>query len=171
VKLEQLRDWLVAEGCTRVAMESTGIDWRPVYARLEGHVDLIVGNAKPMKTVPGRKTDVKDCEWISDLARHGLITRSFVPARPIRQLRDLTRYRRKLSQTQATERNRLIKLLESVNIKLSGLISDVFGVSGPGHAAGADRGQADARGNGAARPRPDAAQDRRAGPGLGRHDR
>jgi transposase len=80
--------------------------------------------------VPGRKTDVKDCEWISDLARHGLIARSFVPPRPIRDLRDLTRYRRKLSQVQAAERNRLIKLRESANIKLSGLIRDVFGVSG-----------------------------------------
>jgi transposase len=129
-ELEQLREWLLAEGCTVVAMESTGVYWRPIYATLEGHFDLIVGNARHMKTVPGRKTDVKDCEWISDLARHGLITRSFVPPRPIRALRDLTRYRRKLSQTQASERNRLIKLLESANIKLSGLISDVFGVSG-----------------------------------------
>jgi transposase len=130
VELEQLRDWLLAEGCSLAAMESTGIYWRPVYAMLEGHLDLIVGNAQHMKTVPGRKTDVKDCDWISDLARHGLIARSFVPPRPIRALRDLTRYRRKLSQAQATERNRLIKLLESANIKLSGLISDVFGVSG-----------------------------------------
>jgi transposase len=83
-----------------------------------------------MKTVPGRKTDVKDCEWISDLVRHGLIAPSFVPPRPIRDLRDLTRARRKLAQAQAAERNRLIKILESANIKLAGLISDVFGVSG-----------------------------------------
>lgn len=129
-ELQQMRDWLVTEGCTLVAMESTGIYWRPVYAVLEGHFDLIVGNAQHMKNVPGRKTDVKDCEWISDLARHGLIARSFVPPRPIRDLRDLTRYRRKLSQAQSAERNRLIKLLESANIKLSGLISDVFGISG-----------------------------------------
>jgi transposase len=128
--LEEMRDWLAASGCTLVAMESTGIYWHPIYATLEGHFDLIVGNAQHIKNVPGRKTDVKDCEWISDLARHGLIARSFVPPRPIRDLRDLTRYRRKLSQTQASERNRLIKLLESANIKLSGLISDVFGVSG-----------------------------------------
>jgi transposase len=128
--LEELRDWLAAEGCMLVAMESTGIYWHPVYAVLEGHFDLIVGNAKHMKNVPGRKTDVKDCGWISDLARHGLIARSFVPPRPIRDLRDLTRYRRKLSQVQAAERNRLIRLLESATIKLSGLISDVFGVSG-----------------------------------------
>jgi transposase len=128
--LEEMRDWLAAAECTVVAMESTGIYWHPVYAALEGHFDLIVGNAQHIKNVPGRKTDVKDCEWISDLARHGLIARSFVPPRPIRDLRDLTRYRRKLSQAQAAERNRLIKLLESANIKLSGLISDVFGVSG-----------------------------------------
>lgn len=128
--LEEMQDWLTACGCTLVAMESTGIYWHPVYAALEGHFELIVGNAQHIKNVPGRKTDVKDCEWISDLARHGLIARSFVPPRPIRDLRDLTRYRRKLSQAQASERNRLIKLLESANIKLSGLISDVFGVSG-----------------------------------------
>src|ERR1700692_1561785 len=128
--LQTMRDWLLAAGCTLVAMESTGIYWRPVHAELEGHFDLIVGNAQHIKNVPGRKTDVKDCAWISELARHGLIARSFVPPRPIRDLRDLTRYRRKLSQTQAAERNRLIKLLESANIKLSGVISDVFGVSG-----------------------------------------
>jgi transposase len=129
-ELEELRAWLAASGCTLVAMESTGIYWRPVYAVVEGHFDLIVGNAQHIKNVPGRKTDVKDCEWISDLARHGLIARSFVPPRPIRDLRDLTRYRRKLSQAGAAERNRLIKLLESANIKLSGVASDVFGVSG-----------------------------------------
>jgi transposase len=129
-ELEAMRTWLSASGCTLVAMESTGIYWRPVHAALEGHFDLVVGNAQHIKNVPGRKTDVKDCEWISDLARHGLIARSFVPPRPIRDLRDLTRYRRKVSQTQASERNRLIRMLESANIKLSGLISDVFGVSG-----------------------------------------
>jgi transposase len=129
-ELGKLRDWLLASGCTLVAMESTGIYWRPVYAELEGHFELTVGNAQHIKNVPGRKTDVKDCEWISDLARHGLIAKSFVPPRPIRDLRDLTRYRRKLSQNQASERNRLIKMLESANIKLSGLVSDLFGVSG-----------------------------------------
>jgi transposase len=101
-----------------------------VHAELERHFEVIVGNAQHIKNVPGRKTDVKDCAWIGDLARHGLIARSFVPPRPIRDLRDLTRYRRKLSQVQAAERNRLIKLLESANIKLSGVVSDVFGVSG-----------------------------------------
>ena len=128
--LREMRDWLKASGCTLVAMESTGVYWKPIHAELEGHFEIIVGNAHHIKNVPGRKTDVKDCEWISDLARHGLIANSFVPLRPIRDLRDLTRYRRKLVEAQAAERNRLIKLLESAGIKLSGVISDVFGVSG-----------------------------------------
>jgi transposase len=129
-ELREMRDWLKEADCTLVAMESTGVYWKPVYAELEGHFEIIVGNAHHIKNVPGRKTDVKDCEWISDLARHGLIANSFVPPRAIRDLRDLTRYRRKLVQTQAAERNRLIKLLESASIKLAGVISDVFGVSG-----------------------------------------
>lgn len=128
--LREMRDWLRMSGCTLVAMESTGVYWKPVHAELEGHFELVVGNAHHIKNVPGRKTDVKDCEWISDLARHGLIAHSFVPPRAIRDLRDLTRYRRKLVQAQAAERSRLIKLLESASIKLSGVISDVFGVSG-----------------------------------------
>ena len=128
--LEELRDWLKVTGCTLVAMESTGIYWKPVHAVLEDHFELVVGNAHHIKNVPGRKTDVKDCEWISELARHGLIAKSFVPPRPIRDLRDLTRYRCKLVQSGAAERNRLLKLLESANIKLSSVASDVFGVSG-----------------------------------------
>jgi transposase len=111
-------------------MESTGVYWKPVYAMLEDRFDLIVGNAQRIKNVPGRKTDVKDSEWICDLARHGLIAHSFVPPRAIRELRDLTRYRRKLVQAASGERNRLIKLLESAGIKLAGVVSDVFGVSG-----------------------------------------
>jgi transposase len=128
--LEAMRAWLEAAGCTQVAMESTGVDWQPVYSVLEGHFALVVGNAHHIKNVPGRKTDVKDCEWIADLARHGLIAPSFVPPAPIRELRDLTRYRRKLSEAGASERNRLLKLLETANIKLAGVASDVFGVSG-----------------------------------------
>lgn len=129
-ELREMRDWLKRSGCTLVAMESTGDYWKPVYAELEGHFELIVGNAQHIKNVPGRKTDVKDCDWISDLARHGLIAGSFVPPRPIRDLRDLTRYRRKLVDAQSAERNRLLKLLESASIKLAGVASDVFGVSG-----------------------------------------
>ena len=129
-ELEELRDWLKTNGCTLVAMESTGVYWMPVYAVLEDHFEMVVGNAHHIKNVPGRKTDIRDCDWISELARHGLIAKSFVPPRPIRELRDLTRYRRKLVQSTASERNRLLKLLESANIKLSSVASDVFGVSG-----------------------------------------
>lgn len=128
--LEELRNWLKDNGCTLVAMESTGVYWKPVHAVLEDHFEMVVGNARHIKNVPGRKTDVKDCDWISDLARHGLIAKSFVPPRPIRELRDLTRYRCKLVQATSAERNRLLKLLESANIKLSSVASDVFGVSG-----------------------------------------
>jgi transposase len=102
----------------------------------------VVGNAHHLKNVPGRKTDVKDCEWIADLARHGLIAASFVPPAPIRELRDLTRYRRKLSEAGASERNRLLKLLETANIKLAGVASDVFGVSGRGMLRALIAGQA-----------------------------
>lgn len=129
-ELEQLRDWLQSEGCTHVAMESTGVYWMPVYAILEGHFELVVGNATHIKQVPGRKTDVKDSEWIADLLRHGLIRRSFVPPKPLRELRDLLRYRRKLVESQTAERNRLLRLLETANIKLASVASDVFGVSG-----------------------------------------
>jgi len=129
-ELEALRDWLKAAGVTHVGMESTGVYWRPVYAVLEGHFDLIVGNARHIRNVPGRKTDVKDSEWIADLVRHGLIAKSFVPPRPLRELRDLLRYRRKLVESQTAERNRLLKLLETANIKLASVMSDVFGVSG-----------------------------------------
>ena len=128
--LEALRDWLQELGVTQVGMESTGVYWRPVYAVLEGHFDLIVGNARHIRNVPGRKTDVKDAEWIADLVRHGLIAKSFVPPAPQRELRELLRYRRKLVESQAAERNRLLKLLETANIKLASVASDVFGVSG-----------------------------------------
>jgi len=128
--LEALRDWLQELGVTHVGMESTGVYWRPVYAVLEECFELIVGNARHIRNVPGRKTDVKDSEWIADLVRHGLIAKSYVPPRPLRELRDLLRYRRKLVESQAGERNRLLKLLETANIKLASVASDVFGVSG-----------------------------------------
>jgi transposase len=111
-------------------MESTGIYWMPVYAVMEGAFELVVGNAHRIKNVPGRKTDVRDSEWIADLLRHGLIAKSFVPPKPIRELRDLVRYRRKLVQSRSSERNRLLKLLETANIKLSSVASNVFGASG-----------------------------------------
>jgi transposase len=128
--LETLRDWLRELGVTHVGMESTGVYWMPVYAILTGHFTLIVGNAHHIKNVPGRKTDVKDAEWIADLVRHGLIKASFVPSAELRDLRDLLRYRRSLAEMVATERNRTLKLLETANIKLSSVATDVFGVSG-----------------------------------------
>jgi transposase len=128
--LHALRDWLLAERCTHVAMESTGVYWIAPYAILEGHFQLVVGNASHMKGVPGRKTDAKDAEWIADLLRHGLIKPSFVPPAPIRALRDLTRYRRSLVDARSAECNRLIKVLEMANIKLAMVASDVLGVSG-----------------------------------------
>jgi transposase len=128
--LVALRDWLKDLGVTHVGMESTGIYWKPVYAILEGHFELIVGNAHHIKAVPGRKTDVKDAEWIADLVRHGLVRASFVPPPAIRELRDLVRLRRSLSEGLTTERNRTLKLLETANIKLASVASEVFGVSG-----------------------------------------
>ena len=129
-ELVGLREWLLSEGCTHVAMESTGVYWKPVYAILEGAFEIVVANAQHVKKVPGRKTDVKDAEWIADLLCHGLLRSSFVPPKSIRELRDLTRYRRKLVESRTAERNRLLKLLESANIKLASVASDVFGVSG-----------------------------------------
>jgi transposase len=106
-ELEALRDWLKAMGVTHVGMESTGVYWRPVHAVLEGHFELIVGNARHIRNVPGRKTDVKDAEWIAELVRHGLIAKSFVPSHPLQDLRELLRYRRKLVESQVAERNRI----------------------------------------------------------------
>ena len=129
-ELLRLREWLLAEGCTHVAMESTGVYWKPVYALLEGAFEIVVANAQRVRKVPGRKTDVKDAEWLADLLCHGLLRPSFIPPPPIGELRELTRYRRKLVETQAAERNRLLKLLETANIKLASVAADVFGVSG-----------------------------------------
>jgi transposase len=125
-----LREWLREAGCTHVAMESTGVYWKPVYAVLEEDFDLVVGNAFHIKNVPGRKTDVMDAEWIADLLRHGLIAKSFVPPKPVRELRDLMRYRSKLIESRSAERNRLLKLLETANVKVSSVATDVFGKSG-----------------------------------------
>jgi transposase len=129
-ELLSLRQWLLSEGCTHVAMESTGVYWRPVYAILEGALEIVIANAQHVKKVPGRKSDVKDAEWLADLLCHGLLRSSFVPPKPIRELRDLTRYRRKLVESQTAERNRLLKLLETANIKLASVACDVFGVAG-----------------------------------------
>jgi transposase len=128
--LYSLREWLLAEGVTHVAMESTSVYWMPVYAVLEENFTLVVGNAHHIKNVPGRKTDVSDAQWIADLLRHGLIKPSFVPPQPIRDLRDLTRYRRALVDSRSAECNRLIKVLEMASIKLAMVCSEVLGVSG-----------------------------------------
>lgn len=124
-----LGDWLAAEGVTHVAMESTGVYWQPVWNLLEDRFALVLANARHIKAVPGRKTDVRDAEWIADLLRHGLITASFVPDRQQREERELTRYRSALVAERAAERNRLQKTLEGANIKLSSVASDVMGKS------------------------------------------
>ncbi len=124
-----LLDWLQSEGCTHVAMESTGVYWKPIYNILEGAFQLLVVNAHHLKTVPGRKTDVRDAEWIADLLRHGLLRASFVPSAPQRELRDLTRYRTSLVMDRARIVNRIQKLLEDANIKLGDVVSDITGVS------------------------------------------
>jgi len=125
-----LHDWLMAYGVTHVAMESTGIYWKPIFNLLEGTLEVLLVNAAHLKRVPGRKTDVKDCEWIADLLSHGLLRASFIPPQPVRDLRDLTRYRKSLTDERVREVNRLEKLLETANIKLSSVASDVMGVSG-----------------------------------------
>jgi transposase len=128
--LEELRDWLMQEGCECAAMEATGVYWKPVYNVLEDRLKLLVVNAEHIKAVPGRKTDVKDAEWIADLVRHGLVRASFIPEREQRDLRELTRLRAALVQDRSRAVNRLQKSLEGANIKLAAVISDVTGVSG-----------------------------------------
>jgi len=124
-----LSDWLTGQGVTHVAMESTGELWKPLYNILEGNFELLVVNAKHIKNVPGRKTDVKDAEWVADLLRHGLLRGSFIPPLPQRDLRDLTRQRTNLVQDRATVVNRLHKVLEWANIKLTSVATDVTDVS------------------------------------------
>jgi len=130
--LLKLLDWLLAAGCTHVAIESTGVYWKPVYNILEGNIQVILVNARHMKAVPGRKTDVRDCEWIADLLQHGLLKASFIPPLEIRELRELTRYRQSLKSELARLANRIQKVIESGNIKLGQVASNVLGVSGRG---------------------------------------
>jgi transposase len=125
-----LRDWLLELGITHVGMESTGVYWVPVFRALEGSFELIIGNAQHIKNVPGRKTDLNDSEWLAQLVRCGMIRPSFVPPPPIRELRELTRYRRSLTDDQTRIRNRIQKLLETASIKLASVATDVFGQSG-----------------------------------------
>ena len=139
-----LVDWVVAAGCTHVAMESTGSYWKPLYNLLEGVLEVLVVNAARIKAVPGRKTDVRDCEWIADLLRHGLLQASFIPDRPQRELRELTRYRASLVHERAAQVNRVQKVLEGANIKLAAVATDIMGVSGRDMLAALIGGTADA---------------------------
>ena len=128
--LLMLSDWLTTFQVTHVAMESTGVFWQPIYNLLEEGFTVWVVNARHIKNVPGRKTDVKDAEWIADLLSHGLLSPSFIPGRAQRELRELVRYRRRLIQNRAQVVNRIQKVLEAANIKLDCVASDVMGASG-----------------------------------------
>lgn len=125
-----LADWLHELGVQAVAMESTGVYWKPVHNVLEHEVEVLVCNARHIKAVPGRKTDVKDAAWLADLLKHGLLRPSFIPARPQRELRELVRYRRRLMQEKTQLANRMQQVLEGGNIKLASVASDILGVSG-----------------------------------------
>ena len=125
-----LSDWLAEHGVTHVALESTGVYWKPVFNILEGRVQVMLVNAQHIQQVPGRKTDVKDCQWIAQLLQHGLLKASFVPPEPIRALRDLTRQRTQLVAEKASAANRIQKVLEDANIKLASVATDVLGTSG-----------------------------------------
>jgi len=127
--LLELDDWLTRFDVTQVAMESTGIYWRPVFNILEANRAVMIVNAQHIKAVPGRKTDVKDAEWIAELLRHGLLQPSFIPPLPIRVIRDLTRHRKTLVYARTQELNRLQKVLETANIKLDLVVTDIVGVS------------------------------------------
>jgi transposase len=124
-----LADWLRAAGATHIAMESTGIYWKPIFNILETEFEIILVNAQHIKHVPGRKTDIKDAQWIAELLQHGLLKASFIPEAPQRALRDLVRYRTKLIQQRSGEINRVQKVLEDANLKLSSVVSDVMGKS------------------------------------------
>jgi transposase len=126
----ELANWLTEHGVQKLAMESTGVYWKPIWNLLEGRFDLMLVNAQHIKAVPGRKTDIKDCEWIAELLQHGLLRGSFVPSEPIRELRDLNRNRAILVQQRATVSNRIEKVLEDANIKLASVASHVLGQSG-----------------------------------------
>ena len=129
-ELERLRDWLGERGVTHVAMESTGVYWKPVFHVLEERCAVVLANAAHVKAVPGRKTDVRDSEWLLELMQHGLVRASFIPPAPIRALRELTRHRANLVEERARAANRVQKVLEDANVKLASVVSDVLGVSG-----------------------------------------
>jgi transposase len=143
VELLALADWLLACGCTHVAIESTGDCWKPVFNILEGTCEVLLVNAQHVKAVPGRKTDVKDAAWLAELLQHGLLRASFIPPVAQRELRDLTRYRSTFIQERVTLINRVQKLLEDANIKLAAVASDIMGVSGRAILAALLTGHAD----------------------------
>ena len=128
--LLEMADWLEAEGVTDVAMESTGVFWKPIFNILESRFVVLLVNARHLKQVPGRKSDVRDCQWIAQLLQCGLLKGSFIPPRPQRDLRDLTRHRTQLVEAKTRTINRIQKVLEDANIKLASVASDVMGVSG-----------------------------------------
>jgi len=139
-----LRDWLTSHGVTHVAMESTGVYWKPVYYTLEDEFEVLLVNAQHVKHVPGRKTDTIDAGWIAKLLAHGLLRGSFVPPKPIRRLRDLTRFRKALIEERTRAVNRLHKLLEDAGVKLSCVATDAMGVSGRAMMRALIEGNADA---------------------------
>ena len=139
-----LRDWLAAHGVTQVAMEATGVYWKPVYYLLEDDFAVLLVNAAHVKQVPGRKTDVADSAWLAQLLEHGLLRGSFVPPRAIRDLRDLTRYRKVLTQERTREVQRLHKVLQDAGLKLASVATDILGVSGRAMLAALVDGTADA---------------------------
>jgi transposase len=141
--LLELADWLAGLGVRHVAMESTGVYWMPIWNLLEGRFELMLVNAAHIKKVPGRKTDVKDAQWIARLLAHGLLSPSFVPPPPVRELRDLTRQRAQLVADRAAVANRVQKVLESANIKLGDVATDVLGASGRAMIARLIRGETD----------------------------
>jgi transposase len=128
--IKELGNWLLDNGCQMVAMESTGVYWKPIYNILELlNLDVIIVNAHHMKCVPGRKTDIKDAEWIADLLQHGLLKASYIPDKEQREFREIVRYRKSQVEERSRELNRLEKILEGANIKLSSFVSDLTGVS------------------------------------------
>lgn len=139
-----LGDWLKESGCTHVAMESTGVFWKPVFNILGIDFEIILVNARHYRSVPGHKTDAKDCRWIGELLQHGLLKGSFIPPQPIRELRDLTRQRRRLVQEKSSVVNRIHKILQDANVKLSSVITDIMGKSGQEMLQQIIQGQTDA---------------------------
>jgi transposase len=133
-EMEKLREWVITSGCATIAMESTGIYWQPVYELLEpcfnGEIQLMVVNARHMKNVPGKKTDIRDAQWIATLLRAGLLKGSFIPEKAFRELRHFTRYRKRVISDITSQKNRIDKFLQSSGFRMSMFLSDIFGTSG-----------------------------------------